>query len=73
MDVSEEFMASIFRVRVSQACDLQAALTRPRPLPPTSCPIHYLLFIPGSSWIGDWVGPRACLDMVAKKIILAGV
>jgi len=22
---------------------------------------------PGNDWIGDWVGPRACQDVVAKR------
>jgi hypothetical protein len=24
---------------------------------------------PGTHWIGDWVGPRACLDVVVKRKI----
>jgi hypothetical protein len=24
---------------------------------------------PGTHWIGDWIGPRAVLDMVAKRKI----
>jgi len=26
----------------------------------------------GTDWIGDWVGPRASLDLVAKRKVFAG-
>jgi hypothetical protein len=30
-------------------------------------PIYCRERAPGTHWIGGWVGPRACLDVVAKK------
>jgi len=35
----------------------------------TSCPSHFTPRerSPNTHWIGDWVGPRASLDMVAKR------
>jgi len=27
----------------------------------------------GANWIGDWVGPRACLDAMVKRKVLISI
>jgi hypothetical protein len=38
---------------------------------PVSCPSNFTPWerAAGTHWIGGWVGPRACLDMVSKRKI----